>query len=73
MQQEFARVPFERGVVIGIRASSDLLATHFPSGEGAKPTELPDRPIVLSIGWIDFPIGLNYHVNELVIHSKRTP
>lgn len=47
MQQEFARDQFERGVVIGIRAISDLLATHFPSGEGAKPDELPDRPVVL--------------------------
>ena len=46
MQQEFARGQFERGVVIGVRAISDLLAAHFPpSGDG--PNELPDRPVVL--------------------------
>src|SRR5262249_40282893 len=46
MQQEFARGQFERGVVIGVRAVSDLLAEHFPpSGEGRN--ELPDRPVVL--------------------------
>jgi len=46
MQQEFARGQFERGVVIGIRAVSDLLAEHFPrSGDGRN--ELPDKPVVL--------------------------
>ena len=46
MQQEFARGQFERGVVLGIRAVSDLLAEHFPpSGEGRN--ELPDKPVVL--------------------------
>src|SRR5258706_14745421 len=46
MQQEFARGQFERGVALGVRAISDLLAAHFPpSGEG--PNELPDRPVVL--------------------------
>jgi uncharacterized membrane protein len=46
MQQEFARGQFERGVVIGVRAISDLLAAHFPpSGEGRN--ELPDKPVVL--------------------------
>jgi len=46
MQQEFARGQFERGVVIGIRAVSDLLAEHFPpSGKGTN--ELPDKPVVL--------------------------
>jgi len=46
MQQEFARGQFERGVMIGVRAISDLLATHFPpSGEGQN--ELPDKPVVL--------------------------
>jgi len=46
MQQEFARGQFERGVVLGVRAISDLLAAHFPpSGDG--PNELPDRPVVL--------------------------
>jgi len=46
MQQEFARGQFERGVVIGVRAISDLLAEHFPpSGEARN--ELPDKPVVL--------------------------
>ena len=46
MQQEFARGQFERGVVIGVRAVSDLLAEHFPpTGEGRN--ELPDKPVVL--------------------------
>jgi uncharacterized membrane protein len=46
MQQEFARGQFERGAVIGVRAISDLLATHFPpSGEGRN--ELPDKPVML--------------------------
>ena len=45
MQQEFARGQFERGVVIGVRAVSDLLAEHFPpSGDG---NELPDKPVVV--------------------------
>src|SRR5882762_5029352 len=46
MQQELARGQFERGVVLGVRAISDLLAAHFPpSGDG--PNELPDKPVVL--------------------------
>jgi uncharacterized membrane protein len=47
MQQEFARGQFERGAVVGIRAISDLLAAHFPAGDGPRPNELPDRPVVL--------------------------
>src|SRR5713101_6341680 len=47
MQQEFARGQFERGVVIGVRAISDLLAAHYPAQEGGKPNELPDKPVVL--------------------------
>jgi len=46
MQQEFARGQFERGVVLGVRAISDLLAAHFPPS-GDSPNELPDRPVVL--------------------------
>jgi len=46
MQQEFARGQFERGVVIGVRAVSDLLAEHFPpSGEARN--DLPNKPVVL--------------------------
>jgi len=47
MQQEFARGQFERGVVIGARAVSDLLAAHYPAGEGGNPNELPDKPAVV--------------------------
>ena len=47
MQQEFARGQFERGVVIGVRAVSDLLAAHYPVREGENPNELPDKPAVL--------------------------
>jgi len=46
MQQEFARGEFERGVVIGVRAISDLLAAHFPRA-GDSPNELSDKPVVL--------------------------
>jgi uncharacterized membrane protein len=47
MQREFARGQFERGAVIGVRAISDLLAAHYPAGEGIRPNELPDKPVVL--------------------------
>ncbi len=47
MQQEFARGEFERGVVIGLRAVSDLLAAHYPAGGDVNPNELPDKPAVL--------------------------
>ena len=46
MQQEFARRQFERGVVLGVRAISDLLAAHFPRS-GDSPNELSDKPVVL--------------------------
>ncbi len=46
MQQEFARGQFERGVVLGVRAISDLLAAHFPHS-GDSRNELPDKPVVL--------------------------
>src|SRR5216684_4938228 len=46
MQQEFARGQFERGVVLGARAISDLLAAHFPRS-GDSPNELSDKPVVL--------------------------
>jgi len=47
MQREFARGQFERGVVIGVRAISDLLAAHFPAGDSDRPNELPNKPVVL--------------------------
>jgi hypothetical protein len=46
MQREFAAGRFEPGVVTGVQAISDLLATHFPP-RGENPDELANRPIVL--------------------------
>jgi len=46
MQREFAAGRFETGVVAGVQAISDLLATHFPP-RGENPDELPNRPVVL--------------------------
>jgi uncharacterized membrane protein len=47
MQREFARGRFQPGLVLGIRAIGDVLATHFPAGAGDNPNELSDRPVVL--------------------------
>lgn len=42
----FAEGRFEEGAVAGVRAVSDLLATHFPArGQGAN--ELADRPVMM--------------------------
>jgi uncharacterized membrane protein len=46
MQREFAARRFEHGVILGVRAISDLLATHFPPRD-ANPDELPDVPIIV--------------------------
>lgn len=46
MRVQFAQGFWEAGALTGIRAVSDLLATHFPAN-GANPNELPDQPIVL--------------------------
>jgi len=47
MQQRFAAGEFERGAIEGVVAASALLAIQFPSGDGARSNELPDRPVVL--------------------------
>jgi uncharacterized membrane protein len=47
MQAEFARGEFERGAVSGVRAIGDLIAAHYPAGQGDRPNELPDKPVVL--------------------------
>jgi uncharacterized membrane protein len=47
MQREFALGRFQQGVVAGMRAIGQLLAAHFPPGDGRNPNELPDKPIVL--------------------------
>jgi uncharacterized membrane protein len=46
MEGHFREGRFEEGAVAGIRAISDLLATHFPAGE-ADADELPNRPILM--------------------------
>ena len=46
MQRAFAAGRFEQGVSFGVAAVSDLLATHFPRGEGDA-NELPNEPVVL--------------------------
>jgi uncharacterized membrane protein len=46
MQRQFAEGRFEQGVIAGVRAISDLLATHFPP-RAENPNELPNRPIVI--------------------------
>jgi uncharacterized membrane protein len=46
MEAAFGRRDYETGVVAGVEAVTQLLATHFPAvGDGAN--ELPDRPVVL--------------------------
>jgi TPM domain len=46
MQREFAAGGFEQGVITGVRAISDLLATHYPPRD-QNPDELSNQPIVL--------------------------
>jgi len=46
MQREFAERRFEEGAILGVRAISDLLATHFPP-RAVNPDELPNRPVLL--------------------------
>ncbi|MCX7893301.1 MAG: TPM domain-containing protein [Burkholderiales bacterium] len=46
MQREFSAGRFREGVVLGVKAISDLLATHFPP-RGDNPDELPNRPVVV--------------------------
>ena len=46
MQREFAAGRFEAGAIIGVRAVSDLLATHFPP-RAENPNELSNKPVIL--------------------------
>lgn len=46
MQREFAAGRFEAGLLLGVQAVSDLLATHFPPRE-QNVDELANRPVVL--------------------------
>jgi hypothetical protein len=46
MQREFAAGRFGEGVIIGVSAISDLLATHYPPRD-ENPDELPNRPLIV--------------------------
>jgi uncharacterized membrane protein len=46
MEREFAAGRFEQGVIAGVMAISDLLATHYPP-RGENPDELANRPVVM--------------------------
>ena len=46
MEARFRQGHFEQGVLDGVQAVTQHLATHFPR-QGHKPNELPDRPVVL--------------------------
>jgi uncharacterized membrane protein len=46
MQREFAAGHFEHGVIVGVQAISDLLATHYPP-RGENPDELANPPVVV--------------------------
>jgi uncharacterized membrane protein len=46
MQREFAAGRFEHGVIAGVQAISDLLATHYPPRD-ENPDELANRPVVV--------------------------
>jgi uncharacterized membrane protein len=46
MERDFKAGNFETGVIKGVGAVSQQLATHFPR-HGAGPNELPDAPVVM--------------------------
>ncbi len=46
MEREFAAGRFEQGVIVGVQAISDLLATHYPP-RGDDRDELANPPVVL--------------------------
>jgi uncharacterized membrane protein len=46
MRERFATGDYERGVIEGVNAASDLLARHFPD-DGSTRNELADAPVVL--------------------------
>lgn len=46
MQREFHEGRFEHGVILGVQAISDLLATHYPPRED-NADELPNRPFIV--------------------------
>lgn len=46
MESHFRAGRFEEGAIAGVRAVSEVLATHFPP-DGVSTNELPDRPVML--------------------------
>jgi uncharacterized membrane protein len=46
MRERFAAGDYERGVIDGVNAVSDILARHFPD-DGSTRNELADAPVVL--------------------------
>jgi uncharacterized membrane protein len=46
MEADFRGGNFSGGVIKGIQAVSQQLATYFPK-QGAGPNELPDKPVVM--------------------------
>ena len=46
MDDHFRAGRYREGAIAGVRAASELLATHFPARE-ANANELPDRPVVM--------------------------
>jgi uncharacterized membrane protein len=46
MRERFAARDYERGVIDGVNAVSDMLARHFPD-DGSTRNELADAPVVL--------------------------
>jgi len=44
IEGHFSAARYEEGALAGVRATSDLLARHFPGHGGA---ELPDRPVII--------------------------
>jgi uncharacterized membrane protein len=46
MRERFVANDYERGVIDGVRAVSDMLAQHFPD-DGSTRNELADAPVVL--------------------------
>ena len=47
MRDRFANEAYEQGAIEGVNAVSDILAAHFPPGDGKRSNELSDEPFIL--------------------------
>lgn len=47
MRDRFVNEAYEQGAIEGINAVSDILAAHFPAGDGKHANELSDEPFIL--------------------------